>query len=110
MRSLLARHEAAGDLVAASSVSWLEIWRSLRRAGITQIDHLATQALSGVAEHPLSDQLLTRARTVGPRWLRSLDALHLASAIEIGAESMVTYDQRLAHASRLLGLVVLAPG
>jgi predicted nucleic acid-binding protein len=43
--------------------------------------------------------------------LRSLDALHLATAVEIrdALDAVVTYDARMATASTSLGLVVLAP-
>lgn len=42
--------------------------------------------------------------------LRSLDALHLASAIGIAVDALVTYDLRMAEAARAAGLVVVAPG
>lgn len=41
--------------------------------------------------------------------LRSLDALHLAAAVEIGVDHVVTYDSRMAESARLVGLRVLAP-
>lgn len=42
--------------------------------------------------------------------LRSLDALHLAAAVRIGVDAVVTYDHRMAQASRELGCAVVAPG
>jgi len=41
--------------------------------------------------------------------LRSLDAIHLASALILGADSMLVYDVRLAEAARAAGLNVVAP-
>jgi predicted nucleic acid-binding protein len=43
--------------------------------------------------------------------LRSLDALHLATALEVGDEldGLVTYDARMSVAAEALGLAVLAP-
>ena len=41
--------------------------------------------------------------------LRSFDALHLAAALRVGADVMVTYDQRQADAADTVGLSVLAP-
>lgn len=41
--------------------------------------------------------------------LRSNDAIHLAVAIRLGADEMVTYDAELAEAAKAAGLVVLAP-
>lgn len=42
--------------------------------------------------------------------LRSNDALHLAVAIRLGSDEMVTYDGELAVAARAAGLTVFAPG
>ena len=42
--------------------------------------------------------------------LRSLDALHLATALRIDASSVVTYDHRLRQAARAVGLATIAPG
>jgi len=46
-----------------------------------------------------------------PETLRSLDALHLATAIEIGddLEGMVVYDDRLIEAARAASITVLSP-
>lgn len=44
----------------------------------------------------------------GP-YLRSLDALHLAAALRVDADVMVTYDHRQAGAAGAAGLPVLAP-
>jgi len=43
--------------------------------------------------------------------LRSLDALHLAAALELGDEldGIVTYDDRMATAASLYGVAVIAP-
>ena len=43
------------------------------------------------------------------RHLRSLDALHLATALRVDADTLVTYDARLLDAARSLGLGVLSP-
>ena len=42
--------------------------------------------------------------------LRSNDAIHLAVAIRLGTDEMVTYDGELAEAARAAGLTVFAPG
>ena len=41
---------------------------------------------------------------------RSLDALHLATALRIDASVVVAYDHRLQHAARAVGLATIAPG
>ena len=52
-----------------------------------------------------------RGGLTGPPGLRSLDAIHLASALSTGdyPEAFVTQDERLADAARAVGLKVLAP-
>ncbi len=51
------------------------------------------------------------AARLGPILLHSLDALHLASALELGddLESIVCYDERLSQAAAALGIPVTAP-
>ena len=47
-----------------------------------------------------------------PDGLRSLDAVHLAAALDLGDElqGLVTYDERLAAAAAANGIPVVAPG
>jgi len=58
----------------------------------------------------LDDELLDRAgELVEP--LRSLDAVHVAAALELGDElaAFVTYDSQMTRAAEALGLPVVAP-
>ena len=58
----------------------------------------------------LDDELLDRAgELVEP--LRSLDAIHVAAALELGdeLEAFVTYDRQMTRAAESLGLPVVAP-
>lgn len=109
IRRVLREHHAEGALLTASTLAWVEVWRSLRRAGVRHVDATAEAALAGIAEFPLTEDVLRRARRVGPDDLRSLDSIRLASAIAVGAESMLTYDDRLARAAESVGLAVDAP-
>jgi hypothetical protein len=49
------------------------------------------------------------ARRIEPNLLRSLDAIHLATAVLLDADTVLTYDDRLAEAARYNGLTVSAP-
>lgn len=109
VRALLREQHLAGDLLTASSLAWLEVWRSLRRAAVTDVEDGVAAALSGIAEFALDGAVLQRARRVGADELRSLDAIHLASAVAVGADAILTYDGRLAEAAAAVGLAVLAP-
>ena len=57
-------------------------------------------------------EIFATAGRLTPSGLRSLDAVHLASALALGDAlgGIVTYDERLAEAARLNGIGVLAPG
>ncbi len=102
------------DLVTSSSLAWVEVHRALRRAGeiVPGLDPgtLTTHASSGVAELPLDDQVLQVAQSIGGPLLRTLDAIHLASAVVAAADVLTTYDDRLAAAATAQGIAVSAPG
>lgn len=109
VREAFRQHHRDGDLVVSSSLAWLEVWRALRRLQFEDVGAGVSAAMSGVGELPLSDGVLRRARKVGTENLRSLDAIHLASAVMVGADSVMTYDDRLGEAVRSMGMTVLSP-
>ena len=78
-----------------------------REAVLTQ--KAVTDLLRGVDLHELPPPLFAEAGLLPGEHLRSLDALHLAAAIRLEVDVVVTYDQRMAHAATSLGLEVLAP-
>lgn len=59
----------------------------------------------------LDSSIARVAARLGPPLLRTLDAIHLATALALGPEldAFVTYDNRLAEAARNLGLPVVRP-
>jgi predicted nucleic acid-binding protein len=67
--------------------------------------------LDGVALLPLDDAILDGAASLAPPDLRSLDAIHLATALDVREELgvLVSYDERLAAAARSHGIRVVAP-
>ena len=73
---------------------------------------LADQVLSSIQLLKLGTSIFELAARVGPTNLRSLDALHLASAMELGSDlqGIVTYDRRLAEAAALNAMTVISPG
>jgi predicted nucleic acid-binding protein len=107
VRRMLRDTNAAGDVVAASELAWLEIWRTLRRASVDDLETAAAAALRGIDEIPLTTDILVRARRIGPAALRSLDAIHLTSAVAIGATTVLTYDDRMARAAADFGFQVI---
>lgn len=73
--------------------------------------HDAREWLFGVTLLPLDDALLTAAAALQPTGLRSLDAIHLATALSVRDDlgAVLTYDDRLAAAARDHGLPATAP-
>jgi hypothetical protein len=99
--------EAAPDLVAC----WL-LETELRRAasrlpGLRQ--EAVTEFLDGVDLYEMPGSLFREAGLLPGANLRSLDALHLAAAIRIGVDQVLTYDARMAASATELGLRVSAP-
>ncbi len=71
----------------------------------------AKELLQTVNLLAMPSMTFARAAELDPRILRSLDALHLASALDLGddLDVLVTYDDRLAEACALHGVAVVAP-
>ena len=95
----------------SSQLSAVEVLRVCRRYD----DEVVTEArllLAGLDLIPVGGFVIERAASVEPPALRSLDALHLASALSVreGLVGLVTYDRRLAAAAVAENLVVLSPG
>lgn len=59
----------------------------------------------------LTSDIVDRAGTLEPASLRTLDAIHLASALALGddLDTIVTYDERMAAGALAVGLPVEAP-
>ncbi len=107
LRSFLASDE---DHVS-SSLARVEVLRTVRRVDDTE-DRLraAKQSLARVSLVDMREALLGEAGTLGPPNLRSLDAIHLATALSLDRlDAFVTYDHRLAEAARKAGLSVASP-
>jgi predicted nucleic acid-binding protein len=54
-------------------------------------------------------QLLRSARKLAGAAVRTLDAIHLASALRIEPDELLAYDRRLLGAATELGLTVASP-
>nr|WP_040562925.1 type II toxin-antitoxin system VapC family toxin [Kineosphaera limosa] len=107
LRSWLTQDRADGNRWIASDLADVEVARSCLRAGLGEDDQ--ESAMSGVSLRAIDERVITRARSVVGPQLRSLDAIHLATALIVGVDAMITYDDRLTEAARKSGLEVLAP-
>lgn len=70
------------------------------------------EALEAVTLVVPAETTFASARLLGPETLPTLDAIHLAAALELGAdlELVITYDRRLATGCEEAGVAVHAPG
>lgn len=86
-----------------------EIELSLEKRIVAEFENDIARGILEV--HPLDDQHAISARqileTLPSIPLRTLDALHLAIAADIGAEGMATSDRTFAAAARALRLRVI---
>jgi uncharacterized protein len=107
---LAARLDAAVDAddpILSSTLLETELRRLALRAELAQ--SAVTQLLARFDLVETDRSLYREAGLLPGRHLRSLDALHLAAALRVGADIMVTYDRRQADAAASAGLPVLAP-
>ncbi len=95
----------------SSALARVEVWRALRRTGAPKAAlQRADQVLARVALVAMDDPLLRAAAGVAQPGLRSLDALHLATALSLDdLDAVVTYDRRLDAAAAHAGLAVASP-
>lgn len=113
----LGAYLAGADLVS-SELALAEVPRALRRAvamdralpleGLwARLDEL----IHRIALRPIDHDVLLGAGALAEPSLRTLDAIHVATAVYLSpVEAFVTYDQRQAAAARLAGLRTVAPG
>ncbi len=97
---------------ASSTLALTEVPRALRRAGFGRVERRRARAvLGGVALVDADRRILSAAAALEPPTLRTLDAIHLATALTLGEElaALVTYDRRLTEAAGRAHVEVLAP-
>jgi predicted nucleic acid-binding protein len=96
--------------LVSSAFARTEVVRALLPLGSAAVRR-GRDVLARVDLLRVNDRVLDAAGRLTPADLRSLDALHLASAEQLGSDvgSFVTYDERLAVAARSRGLRVVQP-
>lgn len=95
---------------ASSVLLQVETLRALRPLGSLVVE-AARERLQDVMLIAIENPVIQTATIIGPPVLRSLDAIHLATAQLLGSDLgvIVTYDRRLAAAAGELGLPVASP-
>jgi len=109
--SALRAEIALGDALVSSALLAVEGRRAAARYGSLALAR-ARAALVTITLLPLDDATLEIAAELEPPQLRSLDALHLATATSLGEEleRFFCYDARLTAAAAGLGIDVHQPG
>jgi hypothetical protein len=106
MRDYVRRH----NQFASSALIQTEV---LRRASFHGPGAVlaARRSLAPLTLITIDADILEVAALLRPLELRTLDAIHLASALSLGTDlgEVVTYDRRMQEAARALGLAVASP-
>ena len=101
-----------GDrVVVSSTVARTEVIRAVARTEPERVG-AAEKVFAETSLIIIDGPLASAAAWVEPGSIRSLDAIHLATArrLEVGLEVLVTYDRRMVEAARMAGLRVASPG
>ena len=107
LAAFLAQHRSQ----ATSVIGLVEVRRAAaRRPGVAR--ERVEDVLGRISAIALDRTAIAAAGSIGPPALRTVDAIHLASAAALGddLEAFVTYDRRLAAAARVLSMPDVAPG
>lgn len=97
--------------LVSSALLTLEVRRAVLRVDPTQMPR-ADLLLTRIGQLGVTRAVLEAASRLPDPHLRSLDAIHLATALLLHAdlEAVVTYDTRLAAAANTQKLAVATPG
>ena len=104
-----------GESLVSSVLLEIELERALRRVEPAVLPRIP-RILSAISRVELNATIRATARAYQDPLLRSLDAIHLATAQTVAdstgtdLSSFVTYDKRLIAAARALGVHVDHPG
>jgi predicted nucleic acid-binding protein len=113
LEAALARLASEEVVLISSSLTWVEVARSIRSRLDAEppadVVSAVETAVSGVVAFPISEQVVSLASRLGPSTLRTLDALHLASATLLNVDVVLAYDRRMLTAAAELGFRTMSP-
>lgn len=106
----LRRYLVRRQPLVSSTLARTEVARALMPSGPAAVAR-GEEVIRRIQLLRINDRVLSEAGRLEPPELRSLDAIHLASARELGKSirQIVTYDDRMVEAARNLGWTVVAP-
>lgn len=109
----LAAYLEDAEALVTSAVAAVEVPRAVRTIGASKRAlEVVADLLTRCHRIELDAETVAAAAEVSPPDLRTLDAIHLASALRVRSEldACVVYDRRLAAAAVAAGLPAVAPG
>ena len=108
--NVLRRYLSRRQPLVSSALARTEVARALLPSGPEAVAR-GEDALRRIQLLRVNDRVLSEAGRMEPAELRSLDAIHLASASQLGPSvtRIVTYDERMAEAARAIGWSVASP-
>lgn len=103
--------------IVSSELVLAELPRAIRRAvaddpklSLDELIEQASEVLDAIATVPVDDAILVAAGGLPEPALRTLDAIHVATALTLSpVDGFVSYDERQSAAARLAGLRTLTP-
>ena len=100
------------DALITSTVGAIELQRALARTRKVGAIEQANAVLDAMFLADVTASVRSRAGRLEPASLRTLDAIHVATALSLVLPDLefVTYDDRQAAAARACGLSVVQPG
>lgn len=106
----LRRYLSRRQPLVSSALARTEVARALLPSGPEAVAR-GEEALRRIQLLRVNDRVLSHAGRMQPAELRSLDAIHLASASQLGpsVRQIVTYDERMAEAAKASGWSVASP-
>jgi uncharacterized protein len=107
----LERYLEDQPVLATSRIALVEVRRATALANpAAEVQREGERLLASCMLVNVTDRVLRAAANLTSRTVRTLDAIHLASALQIDPDELVAYRRRLAVAAAEHGLAVSNPG
>lgn len=102
---------AERDGLVVSAIALVECRRAARRAALKRLLQRIDELFESVYLIAVTPAILERAALIEPLQVRSMDAIHIATALSLDDRTLdlITYDGRMADAARTNGLRVVRP-
>ena len=107
----LERHLGGAPVLVTSRIALVEVLRATVLANpAPEVHDEAERLLSNCMLVDVTSEVLRSAAGLASARVRTLDAVHLASALRVEPDELVAYDRRLLEAAAEHGIVTSSPG